>query len=106
MTEPGNHALILQKLDQQSERLSSIENAVSKIAVQEEKIEAIREQVTGLWRKYDYAFGPDGIISRIKNHQAACPRDEVKSALARQWAAIGIIATIMTGVFFKAIGLI
>lgn len=85
MTEPGSHALILQKLDQQSERLSSIEKAVSTIAVQEEKIEALREQITGLWRKYDYAFGPDGLISRIKTHQAACPRDEVKAAISRQW---------------------
>lgn len=106
MTESGNHALILQKLDQQSDRLTSIEKAVSTIAVQEEKIEAMREQMAELWRKYDRAFEPGGTISEIKAYQAACPKEDIKIALSRQWFAIGVIATIMTGIFFKAIGLI
>lgn len=106
MTEQQTHELILKKLDHQSDRLSCIENAVAKIAVQEEKIESVREQVAGLWRKYDAAFGPDGTIAKLQASAAACPKEDLKNALARQWAAIALLASLVAGALLRAFGVI
>lgn len=106
MTEPKTHELILNKLDRQSERLSCIENAVGKIAVQEEKIESVRDQVSGLWRKYDTAFGPDGTIAKLQASAAACPKEDLKNALTRQWSAIALLASLVAGALLRAFGVI
>lgn len=70
--------MILEKLDRQDIRLSSIEKAINTIAIQDEKILNISSNVNALWKKYDAAFSPEGVIAKIKDHQAGCPKDDVK----------------------------
>lgn len=113
MAEIETVEIILQKLDQQAQliadqsgRLSGIEKALSAMAVQEEKIVSIQRQMSAIWEKYDKAFGPEGTIANLRAHQAACPKVNVESAVARQWVAIGLLATIVTGTLAKAFGFI
>ena len=80
---------ILKELSRQGKRLENIETIVQSIAVQDNKIETLQEQVHDLYTKYNVTFGPEGIISRISEFQASCPRKQT----GRIWWAIGIIAT-------------
>jgi len=98
--------LILEKLEQMEKKVDKIEVAVGLIAVQSERINNLSIQVQGLWGKYDESCGPTGTISTIKNFQAGCPRDVMKETAARQWAAIGLLAAIVTGSLLKAFGVV
>ena len=98
--------LILEKLEQMEKKVDKIEVAVGLIAVQSERINNLSIQVQGLWGKYDESCRPDGTISTIKNFQAGCPRDSIKETVARQWAAIGLLAAIVTGSILKAFGVV
>lgn len=97
-------ALILEKLEKMEKKVDRIEDAVGLIAVQTERINNISTQVNALWRKYDDAFAPDGVVTKVKNFQASCPRDQVKLDLGRQWKIIAFLAVIVTGSLLKAFG--
>ena len=91
-----NHDEIYSLLNQLSTRLSGIEKTINTIAVQEEKINSLKTQVDGMWKKYDKTFGPDGPIVQLKEHYASCPKENIKINIARQWVAIGFIGTLIT----------
>jgi small-conductance mechanosensitive channel len=88
-------AAVLAKLDDQSNRLAQIEKALVKIAVQDEKIINLQTQVSTLFRKLDEVCGPEGTIVHIKQHQAGCPKPQVKWL----WGAIGSMALMIIGKF-------
>ena len=79
---------VLEKLEEQNLRLKQIETTVAAIAVQDEKIINLQSQVNGLWKKYDTYFSADGIIPKMQQHQASCPRSQVKYI----WGAVFITA--------------
>lgn len=113
MGGPEDIRVVLEKLDHQTQlisdhgvRLSGIERSIAAIEVQDEKIGNINGKVSALWTKYDNAFAPEGTIANLRAHQAACPKEYVEAAVARQWVAIGLLATIVTGTLAKAFGLI
>lgn len=105
----AEHNYIIEKLDEQSkmieahgrlietqgERLLGIETALTTIAVQEEKILTVQRQVDSLWKRYDYAFRPDGTIAKLQVIAASCPVAEYKNAINRLWAAIGLIVVLI-----------
>jgi hypothetical protein len=66
-----------------STRLDKMEEAVTSLAVQNNMIINAQNQVDALWRKYDTAFGPDGTVSKIKNHQMKCPLSKVEKIETR-----------------------
>lgn len=90
-----DHDSLFAELRNLNDRLSGIEKTLSAIAVQEEKISALRAQVDGIWRKYDTEFGPQGTITAIKMYQAACPADSFKRNIAQMWGAIGLIIALI-----------
>ena len=85
-------------------KLDKIDSTISVIAVQTERLNAMSVQVQVLWNKYDDAFKPDGVVSKIQRHQAGCPKDTVKESLDRMWVVIGLMATAVTGCLLKAFG--
>ena len=95
--------VILDKLEEQSSRIKTIERTMSIIAVQDEKLASLQSQQSKLWDKYDALVAPDGIIAKVNSFQAACPKENVKATIARQWAAIALLATIVTGTLMKAL---
>ena len=87
--------LILEKLKITERKVDKITRL---IAVQTEQIKNLSNQVNTLWLKYDKEFGSDGIVAEMKNFQASCLREQIKSSIQGQWVAIGIFATIIAGV--------
>ena len=85
-------------------KLDKIEEAVTVIAVQTERLNNISFQVHALQLKYDDAFGPLGVISVIKAHQAGCPKEPLKSSIERLWVVVGLISTVLTGCVLKVLG--
>ena len=79
---------VLDKMEEQTKRLDQIEKAVTAIAVQDEKIVNLQTQVNGLWKKLDLYFSGNGIIPTMQQHQASCPRNQVKYI----WGAVFITA--------------
>lgn len=88
---------VIARLEKQDARLERIETIVQAIATQNVRIDSLQRQTDGLWKKYDEAFGPEGIVLRINRHQASCPRAQ----FARMWWAIGFLATITVGLLIK-----
>jgi hypothetical protein len=79
---------VLEKLEEQNKRLDQIERAVTAIAVQDEKIVNLQTQVNGLWKKFDLYFSGNGVIPTMQQHQASCPRNQVKYI----WGAVFVTA--------------
>lgn len=77
-------AVILEKLDAQTERFKSIETSlkelsatVQKIAIQDERINHINSKVSKLWDLHDKEFGPEGVIAKLQQHQSQCPKEDI-----------------------------
>ncbi|WP_319577672.1 hypothetical protein [uncultured Desulfobacter sp.] len=85
-------------LSSQTEQLSNIEKSLVTMAVQEKEISHLNNQIDALWKKYDQAFGPEGLIARLQAYAANCPKEHVKANLARQWVAIGSIIALMAAI--------
>ena len=96
--------LILETLESMSDRLLKIEQVMSIIAVQDEKILNLQAQVSQLWKKHDQACGPEGVVNQVKNFQASCPRIQIKETIDRQWVIIALLASMVCGSLFKAFG--
>ncbi len=97
--------VLLEKIEEQSIRIKNIEQTMAAIAVQDEKLASLQFQQSKLWDKYDNLVAPDGIIARVNSFQAACPKENIKTTVARQWTAIGLLATIVCGTLMKALGM-
>ena len=80
---------VLEELTRQSQRLANIETTLQTIAVQDNKIVTLQEQVHDLYQKHDKVYGVNGVVSKVHSWQAGCPRGQ----LPRVWWAIGLIAT-------------
>ena len=96
-------------LSEQSSKIDKIEKSLVNISVQEKDIYYINVQINALWRKYDQLVGPDGTISTLQKCAASCPREsveerfdtideDIKTNLARQWVAIGVIVALMAAI--------
>ena len=72
----------IQKINTQLEshrrKLENIQNTLQHIAVQDEQIKGIRADIQTLWKKYDLALGPQGVVQTVQHHQASCPRGQIK----------------------------
>jgi len=69
---------IERKLDKHGEALQEIRNSLSLIAVQQEQISQLTNQINSLWTKWDAFTGPNGQLNDITTFQASCPRKTVK----------------------------
>ena len=110
-----SESLILEKLEQMEKKMDKIETTVQLIAVQEERINNLSNQISTLWAKYDDAFGQSGVVTYIKNWQASCPRETIKdtlatqwmvmrSAIKQQWIVIGLLSTVICSIIVKILG--
>jgi hypothetical protein len=85
------------KLDGQAGILLDIQKTLSKIAVQDEKIQHGEAQTVALWSKLDALTDPkDGAMTVISRHQASCPRSQIKflwgTLISILVAAIALVA--------------
>ncbi len=83
---------VLSHLARQDERLKSIEEAVVGLAVQNEKIVALQQQTSSLWGKYDEAFGPTGVVSKVMQFQASCAGRRAEKHVNYLWGAFLTLA--------------
>ena len=105
MTDNDRMDLLIKKLDDQGQRLSRIENALTSFAVHEERVFQLTGRVDAMWKKYDLMFSPGGTINQLQTWQATCPKENLEKAINRQWKVIGLILTLNGLVFGKAFGL-
>lgn len=82
-------------LDKQTDDIEFIKTTISTIAVQEEKIITLKNQVNALGNKYDKAFAPDGVVMQVVNRQAGCPAPEMKRSINQLWTAVWTITTLL-----------
>lgn len=87
-----NQEKILNKWDS---RLSGIEKALTELALQGKDISYLTGQLNTLWRKYDELLAPGGALDQMKNHQSACPGDDLKRSINQVWGAIGLIGLLI-----------
>jgi hypothetical protein len=77
-------------LESHGRRLDKMETLLSKMDVLANMISNTQLQVDALWRKFDDTCGPDGLLTRIRDHQAQCP----KAQITRLWWAVGLLAMV------------
>lgn len=78
MTTEQDARNIYKILDKHGTQLSEIQGTLQKIAVQDEQIRAIRQDMKEYERKLEEVQGPNGCLSQITKFQASCPRSQVK----------------------------
>ena len=78
MSEDDRLKNIEKILDEHGETLKVIEATLSGIKVQDERINNMQAQLNAVWKKYDALCNPEGLVSRITNFQASCPRKQIK----------------------------
>jgi len=81
--------------------IKELTKAFSSMSVHNEQLRSTQSQVTALWEKFDQSCGPDGVISKIRDHQAHCPKEEldvfkvdIVEKHNRIWSTIGLLAII------------
>lgn len=97
-----DHDVLLAKLENQGKllakqtgELSDIKKAVNEIALLNKDVSHHAMQIDALWRKYDSAMGPDGVLSSVRMFQTACPGPDIKDQIKALWAAIGLIIALI-----------
>lgn len=85
---------ILEKLSGQFDELRK---EVSQVAVQRKEIDHLDSQINALWRKFDALNEPNGILTRMRDHQSSCPGDSLKASNRNLWGAIGLVITLIIG---------
>lgn len=67
------------KLDEHSKALQGIQNTLNKVAVQHEQISRLQVDVQTLQTNWNRLIEPrNGVISRMSDFQASCPRRHVR----------------------------
>ena len=59
-------------------KIDGISNTLSQIAIQRDRIERLEERMHAIWTRYDTLISPDGILHKLDNFQASCPRNTVR----------------------------
>lgn len=65
-------------LDEHGQKLSDIQRTLQQIAVQDEQIRTLQEDIREQKQQIDTIQGPTGCIAEIRNFQASCPRQQIK----------------------------
>ena len=95
---------IRKTLDSHGNKLETMADAFSKMAVQNEQIVNLQSQTSALWKKMDGMTGNNGSITQIRDHQAKCPKAEMHRTFRWMWGAIGthtVIFTLIIGALIK-----
>lgn len=66
------------RLERIENRLDDIVTQLSSMKVQDEKILHLEGRVNTLWGCWDRLVGQEGTLSRMRDHQASCPRGQIK----------------------------
>jgi len=66
-------------LENQDSKLDHITEALTAVAVQHERLNNLEEQTSRLQKDIRKLLCAGGIISDIKEHQASCPRNQIKN---------------------------
>jgi hypothetical protein len=69
-------------------------------AVQGEKIIQLTKTQDKLCNKIDKAFSDTGPIAKIKEFQAACPKEKLSSQVNWIWCSVGSMAFAIVGKFW------
>ncbi len=93
--------LIIKKLDKLDGEIGGLKESINLIAVQSNQIDNLTSQVHALWKKYDIAFSPEGLVTQIMNFQAACPKETITRRLKELWLAYALLASIIVGLLLK-----
>jgi hypothetical protein len=89
---------IRKTLENHGAKLEALAEAFSKMAVQNEQIVHLQTQTGTLWRKLDELTGHSGVVTKIRDHQAHCPKDEMHRTFRWMWGAIGFHGVILIGI--------
>ena len=80
---------IEKKLDDHGGTLCEIKTTLNDLAVQNERIISIQKQLSNMWVKYDELVNPvDGVITKITNFQASCPRESILTHVKWLWCMV------------------
>jgi hypothetical protein len=101
MTEDHRLNSIEKKLDGHGETLCGIKDALGKLAVQSEQISNMQSQISSLWGKHDKLVDPqDGVLPKIQQFQASCPRESMKKTIYCISIPVGIVLLALSARIF------
>lgn len=82
-------AVIEKELNNHGEALIKIQEALTKLALRQEQITVIQNQVADLLEKYSLLANPDGgMLVEIKRFQASCPRESITTNIKWLWTIV------------------
>jgi hypothetical protein len=78
------------RLDTIEKKLDGISSTLSQIAIQRDRIERLEQRMHAIWERYDALVGPEGVLSKLSNFQASCPRGQIR------WVWMTLVPLIFT----------
>jgi len=66
------------QIRQINRKLDDIQKTLQKLAVQDEQIQQLQRDQGVLWSKVNELISPKGVLASVQNHQAGCPRHQLK----------------------------
>ena len=82
------------RFEQLSQELSTIKDSLQELAVQNERIGSLEAEQRELRNSLVLLTKPNGIIADMRQFQASCPRDKIKSV---QRHLMGLTIALVTG---------
>ncbi len=74
-----DETMITTRMDRMEGKLDSIHETLQTIAVQDQRIKSLEAQNVTIFHKLNELTNPkDGTIQKIRDHQASCPRGQMK----------------------------
>lgn len=78
------------RLDTIEKKLDGISSTLSQIAIQRDRIERLEQRMHAIWERYDALVGQEGVLSKLSNFQASCPRGQIR------WVWMTLVPLIFT----------
>lgn len=93
-----SHGELIKK---QGQQLDGIQRTIQQLAVQDKEIKYLQHEQQKDRERIETLCATDGVISRIQNHQASCPRGQIKVL----WSVVLPMGVSLLGVTYALISL-
>lgn len=92
---------VLHQQRKQAEDLQEIKETLKATAVQDERIKHVENKVNVLFEKLDILLAQDGVLAKVREYQASCPRDDVDTIRKQLWGMVVTFGLAVMGLAWR-----
>jgi hypothetical protein len=90
-------------LKDHGETLKLLADTSTAMQLQQQSITYLTSQCVEIWSKLDALTGTEGVISKIRDYQSHCPKDEMHRTFNWMWGAVGFELVLIGWIIFRGV---